>query len=902
MTALPPSSDFSTVPGNHGNMRASLVAVQGFLAGLLGSDGTVATALATLGSLGAVYVAKTAAYSVVAADRGKAFDATTGTWTLSLLAVASAGNGFSVILRNSGTGTITVDPSGAEQVDGAATIIVAPGRAVLLICTGTAWVAHWMVAAAFTSTAPGLAPLSGGGTTNFLRADGTWAAPAGGGGGGGPTFLDGVFRVQNTADSTKEIKFDASLIPTGTTRTYFMPDLFNGTVIVDIGAQTISGTKTFTDTKLLVANLADATKLVRFDASLLTTGVTRTFSLPDVAGAPILITNLGAQTISGAKTFTDAAVQDNNFAIFDNLDATKIVKFQVASVTTGTTRTLTVPDATDTIAVLAAAQTLSNKTLGNTNIATLKDTSFTLQDDGDATKQAQFQLSAITTGATRVYTLPDATGTLVLQATTLAGYGITDAVPNTGTKTIAGQTTFTGNAIFADATFFLQDDGDATKQAKFQLSGITTGTTRTLTVPDFNGTFILDAGAQTISGAKTFTSATFQDNNFGIFDNLDNTKIVAFQLSGLTTATTRTLTVPDANGTLALNTVFTSGAAGLVPASGGGTVNFLRADGTFAAPPAGSGSPGGATTQMQYNSAGAFAGASEILVEANQLRLPTAGAVAAPASGGAKLIGRTAAGRTVPAFLSQDAVVRDVQTGLGRDSPVIWKGQAGGTGLTTMGGVGPTAVGTATAAAIATTNLATYTAGLEYLVTVAATTAVAGFRGVNTLVSVGGPSAALGGFHFIGKWTPATGVATTTNRAFFGLANTTAVPTDVEPSTSVSCIAMGWDAADTNIQIMSNDAAGTCTKVDLGASFPVPTVDRTALYQLELYSPIGTTQSVSWTVTDLVSGAVASGTISVAADMPSTTTLLAPRGWMSVGGTSSVIGLKLVSVYLDPIV
>jgi len=32
----------------------------------------------------------------------------------------------------------------------------------------------------------GLAPASGGGTTNFLRADGTWAAPAGGGGGASP--------------------------------------------------------------------------------------------------------------------------------------------------------------------------------------------------------------------------------------------------------------------------------------------------------------------------------------------------------------------------------------------------------------------------------------------------------------------------------------------------------------------------------------------------------------------------------------------------------------------------------------------------------------------------------------------------------------------------------------------
>lgn len=35
----------------------------------------------------------------------------------------------------------------------------------------------------FTSVLKGLAPASGGGTTNFLRADGTWAAPGGGGGG-----------------------------------------------------------------------------------------------------------------------------------------------------------------------------------------------------------------------------------------------------------------------------------------------------------------------------------------------------------------------------------------------------------------------------------------------------------------------------------------------------------------------------------------------------------------------------------------------------------------------------------------------------------------------------------------------------------------------------------------------
>ncbi|MDB5177258.1 MAG: hypothetical protein JWN75_926 [Candidatus Saccharibacteria bacterium] len=59
-----------------------------------------------------------------------------------------------------------------------------------------------------------------------------------------------------------------------------------------------------------------------------------------------------------------------------------------------------------------AFTTMSGKTLDNTNTVTLKDTNFTLQDDGDATKQAKFQLSSISTGNTRTYTLPDRSTTL----------------------------------------------------------------------------------------------------------------------------------------------------------------------------------------------------------------------------------------------------------------------------------------------------------------------------------------------------------------------------------------------------------------------------------------------------------------------------------------------------------
>ncbi len=44
----------------------------------------------------------------------------------------------------------------------------------------------------------------------------------------------------------------------------------------------------------------------------------------------------------------------------------------------------------------------------------------------------------------------------------------------------------------------------------------------------------------------------FRDDRYHLVDNLDQTKQLFFQLSGITTNTTRTLTIPDANGTIAL--------------------------------------------------------------------------------------------------------------------------------------------------------------------------------------------------------------------------------------------------------------------------------------------------------------------------------------------------------------
>jgi hypothetical protein len=88
----------------------------------------------------------------------------------------------------------------------------------------------------------------------------------------------------------------------------------------------------------------------------------------------------------------------------------------------------------------------------------------------------------------------------------------------------------------------------------------------------------------TISGGLSFdgsdltstaTGSTFSDSAFEVYDNVDNTKKLKFEVSGVTTATTRTLTVPNASGTIALTSDIGNGTLTLSMGSAAATNNTV---------------------------------------------------------------------------------------------------------------------------------------------------------------------------------------------------------------------------------------------------------------------------------------------------------------------------------------
>jgi hypothetical protein len=63
----------------------------------------------------------------------------TAALTLTLPPVSSAGEGFYFSVKNTGSGSVVIDPDASEQIDGTSTLTITAGVSTLVVCTGSAW-------------------------------------------------------------------------------------------------------------------------------------------------------------------------------------------------------------------------------------------------------------------------------------------------------------------------------------------------------------------------------------------------------------------------------------------------------------------------------------------------------------------------------------------------------------------------------------------------------------------------------------------------------------------------------------------------------------------------------------------------------------------------------------------
>lgn len=351
--------------------------------------------------------------------------------------------------------------------------------------------------------------------TKFLRGDSTWQTFTSGtvtsiamtvptsimSVSGGTISTSGTFGVSLIGQS-------ANTVWAGPTSGAAADPAFRALVSDDIPALAASKITTGTFSSGLIPSL-DTSKITTgtFANSFLdTVGVAKggtgqtTATLGFNALAPSQTANSGKfLTTNGTDTSwgtPSTEISDSTFRVVDNTDATKKLAFEVSGITTATTRTLTVPDASDTLVLLAATQTLTNKTLTS---PTLTTPALGTPASGTLTNATGLPLTTGVTG-----TLPFANG----------GTGVATwtqyLIPYAATTTSIGQI-----AIGTAGQVLTSNGAGAAPTFQAAGGGSLTGFTSSLNTSSPNNT--VNSSVLLASGGSTNQSAVVQPKGTGAF-------------------------------------------------------------------------------------------------------------------------------------------------------------------------------------------------------------------------------------------------------------------------------------------------------------------------------------------------------------------------------------------------
>jgi hypothetical protein len=240
------------------------------------------------------------------------------------------------------------------------------------------------------------------------------------------------------------------------------------------------------------------------------------------------------------------------------------------------------------------------------------------------------------------------------------------------------------------------------------------------------------------------------------------------------------------------------------------------------------------------------------------------------------------------------------QASIARHPFIYWSPTNNSTTVPVVQGIAAyTAVGTATARALATTNAATQIRRLGY-VSAATAASLSGHFQATAILNAGDGTNRTSGFYYAQQFVPSDAATVAGARMFVGISSNVGTPTNVEANTLTNAIGVCQLSTDTTQLYLCFGGSSAQTAIALGTTnFPGQTLS-TSAFEISIYAPWARASTYYVQVRNLANGAVVTNKLSGAATVvPQTGTLLAPRAWRCNNATALAVGIDSGTVAIQ---